>query len=181
MDGSLTEAVNEHPSASGDLKDPRPDAAQKRLRECSDQKDACEAIREIVSNLLGCEEMALVQFDRASGGFSLIWSFGIEPKAFHLPAVFQGSGLPRVVAGEPYIEEAPGEPNLGGQGIKASAFVPIHFEGQTAGVLALLRLLPQKTKIDELDRGLLAVVSREAGKPLFGGAANAKARLERKQ
>src|SRR5579864_7086237 len=47
--------------------DPRQDAARKRLRECSDHQQACEAIREIVSNLMGCEEMALLRLDCGSG------------------------------------------------------------------------------------------------------------------
>jgi len=181
MGSYLAEEKNGQQSSNDDLRDPRPDAARKRLRECTDQKDACEAIREIVSNLLGCEEMALVQLDRTSDGFSLIWSFGIEPRTFHLPEAFRESALPCVVAGEPYIDEGSGNAKNADPAEKASAFVPIQFEGKTAGVLALLRLLPQKTKIDELDRGLLAVVSREAGKPLFGAAARVKARPERKR
>lgn len=146
-------------------------AARKRLRESTDQSDACEAIREIVSNLLGCEEMALFQLDRKQGRFSLIWSFGIEARTFHLPKVFVESALPGVMDGDAYIDDGLSDAEMGGHGEKASAFVPIKYRGETAGVLALLRLLPQKGKIDELDRGLFEVLSREAGKPLFSGTA----------
>jgi hypothetical protein len=83
--------------------------------------------------------------------------------------------------GDAYIDEGLSDAEMGGHGEKASAYVPIQYRGQTAGVLALLRLLPQKGKIDELDRGLFEVLSREAGKPLFGGTAGGPGRRERKR
>jgi hypothetical protein len=53
---------------------------RKRLRESVGPADALEGIREIVSNLLGSEEMALFQVDRKSSALPLIWSFGIDPQ-----------------------------------------------------------------------------------------------------
>lgn len=156
---------------SGDVhphSDPRQDAARKRLRESRDHLDACEAIREIVSNLMGCEEMALVRLDRASGRASLIWSFGIDPEAFRLPVEFHKSALPALIVGEACIEENSGE----AAGAPVTAFVPIQFKGATAAVLILFKLLPQKSRIEAPDRALFAVLSREAGKPLFGGPAS---------
>src|SRR5579862_3216829 len=44
------------------MNDLRLTAARKRLAECSGQTDAIEAVREIVSNFLGSEEMALFDF-----------------------------------------------------------------------------------------------------------------------
>jgi len=181
MDSQLAQKANGNLRTTKDPRDLRPEAACQRLRECQDQRNACEAIREIVSNLLGCEEMALFQFDPKRARLSLIWSFGIEPKTLHLPEMFRGSAFSGVLAGEAYIDRTSGDPELVGHGEKASAFVPIRFNGETAGVLVLLRLLPQKMKIDELDRGLLAVVSREAGKPLFGCGPSGPARGERNQ
>jgi len=174
MDSYL--AHREDTTPTHGLGDLRPDAARTRLRECKDQRHACEVIREIVSNLLGCEEMALFQVHRKPARFSLIWSFGIPPAALRLPGFLNGSALSGVLAGHAYIDEGFCGANGIGRHGKASAFVPIRFNGKTAGVLVLLRLLPQKTKIDALDRGLLAVLSREAGKPLFGGRAGSPAR-----
>lgn len=173
MGGYLAEKAEGHSPATEVLVDPRPDAARKRLRECKSQKDACEAIREIVSNLLGCEEIALFQLEPKTLRLSLIWSFGIQPEASNLPKLFRDSAAARLIAGEPYIDEHRG--NAGG----AIAFVPIQVQGKTFGVLALLRLLPQKTRIDEQDLGLFAVLSQEAGKPLFDGILKGRARRER--
>jgi GAF domain len=181
MGSCLTEKAGGNPHATEDLRDPRPDAARKRLRECTDQRDACEAIREIVSNLLGCEEMALFQFDRQQKKFSLIWSFGINQKTPHLEEMLREPALSAVIAGRAHIGNGDSEAQNPSQGETARAFVPIEFRGETAAVLVLLRLLPQKAKIDELDRELFAVLSREAGNALFGGAPSRPARRERKR
>jgi len=180
MGSCLTEKAGGNPRATEDLQDPRPDAARKRLCECTDQRDACEAIREIVSNLLGCEEMALFQLDGKHKQFLLIWSFGIEPKTCHLEELLSQPALSVVIAGEAYIVDGFGETQKG-RGQHGRAFVPIQFKGETAAVLVLLRLLPQKVMIDELDRELFAVLSREAGKPLFSGAPSRPVRRERKR
>ena len=181
MNSYLAHREKEIWPAAEELRDVRPDAARKRLHECKDQSNACEAIREIVSNLLGCEEMALFQVDRKHGRLSLIWSFGIQPNALHLPQRLSDSALSSVIAGETHIDAGSAAPHIVIHSHTASAFVPIHFKGKTAGMLALLRLLPQKTKIDDLDRGLLAVISSEAGKPLFGARSKGPARRGKKR
>jgi chemotaxis protein CheD len=166
---------NGHSPVTAESSDLRPDAARARLGECHDQASACEVIREVVSNLLGCEEMALFQLDRKRGQLSLIWSFGVEPNKLHLGQHIGESALSGVLAGEPYIRESSAN---GVSGERASAIVPIHVQNETAGVLALLRFLPQKTRIDTLDRELLSVLSNEAGQPLFGAAVNSSARSD---
>lgn len=167
MDSTVLQGSDKHAAAPEETRDPRPDAARKRLRECKSQAEAFEAIREIVSNLLGCEEMALFGLDRKHRRFSLLWSFGVEDKTFHLPNLFVEAALPGVLAGHAYIDEGFGDSETGGKRETASAFVPIRFHRETHGVLALFRLLPQKARIDELDRKLFAVLTEEAGRPLF--------------
>jgi hypothetical protein len=169
--GSLT-AIDEHG-------DPRAEAARKRLRECHDQANACEVVREIVSNLLGCEEMVLFAVDRHRQKLAPIWSFGVEPAKLHLPQRLSDSTLSGVLAGEACIAQVCGHVGSTGEEDKASAFVPIEFGGEIAGVLVILRLLPQKTNIDQTDKALLAVISSEAGRPLFGR--NGLGRSERKR
>jgi len=149
------------------------------LRECTDRAGAFEAIREIVSNLLGCEEMALFQLNRKQNGLRLIWSFGIKSKPFRLPEMFRDFVLFGAIAGGTYVANESGEHGAPGRKKNVSAFVPIQFKGEAAGVLILLRLLPQKARIDELDRELFAILSQEAGEPLFGGATSCPAKQGR--
>jgi len=169
--GSLA-AIEEHG-------DPRAEAARKRLRECKGQRNACEVVREIVSNLLGCEEMALFEVDRKQQKLALIWSFGVEPGKLHLPQRLSDSALSGVLGGAACIAQVCGHVGSAGDQDKASAFVPIEFGGKTAGVLAILRLLPQKTNIDQMDKALLAVISSEAGRPLFGSSGSGKSEGKR--
>jgi hypothetical protein len=176
-----THAENRLSPATEDARDLRPEAARKRLQECESQGEACEVVREIVSNLLGCEEMAVFELDAKNKRPSLVWSFGVEPKSIHFPELCPDARFSRLLSGHTCVNEC----SVGCEDFKhkraASACVPILFEGRTAGVLLLVRLLPQKSNIDELDHGLLAVVSKEAGRPLFGHRACNSGRSERKR
>lgn len=182
MDGHLTDK-NAHRAASrtAEIIDVRPDAARRRLRECNSRMEACEAIREIVSNLLGCEEMALFHVKRDHEHLSLIWSFGVEPHACHFPKLFKDTALPCVMAGDHYIQHDGHHPGFHSHRSTVSAVVPIRFKGEVAAALALLRLLPQKPSIDEFDREVFEVLSNEAGEPLFGRSGSGPAGRERKR
>jgi hypothetical protein len=168
VDGYFAHETDGSRVGAQEVIDLRPDAARKRLRECKTAPEACEAIREIVSNLLGCEEMAVYQFGGRHPEISLMWSFGIEPRAYAAKELFNAPALERVIAGEIYVDEESIRGGAAGRRKKVSAAVPIQFRGKTAAALTLFRLLPQKTKIDQFDRELFAVVSAEAGQPLFG-------------
>ena len=161
--------------------DLRPDAARKRLRECRTPAEACEAIREIVSNLLGCEEMAVYRFGSKDPQISLVWSFGIDPRAYATKELFNAPGLARVIAGEIYVDAESIRAEAVSRRKVVSAAVPIQYRGKTAAALTLFRLLPQKTKIDPFDRELFAVVSAEAGQPLFGRPGSIPAKREGKR
>ncbi|HTW57251.1 MAG TPA: hypothetical protein VMD99_03870 [Terriglobales bacterium] len=156
--------------------DPRLEAAQKRLRESAGQADAIEAIREIVTNLLGCEEIGLFIVapgtDKPNG--QLLWSFGIDPQRHGTLDALEEPALHRVLQGELHVaqtarkEHAKGNPPL-------RAFIPIRLHGRTVAVLVMLKLLPQKLGLDQADINLVKLISNEAGKPLFEGSAKANA------
>lgn len=148
-------------AAMGDL---RLAAARKRLAECSGQTDAIEALREIVSNLLGSEEMALFHADCRNRNYRTLWSFGIDPEQCNLPRALSEKGLQRMDRGECHVEASAGD-NPGTNRVRA--FVPIRVANDTVAVLAILQLLPQKASFDRADMDLLTLLSSEAGKALF--------------
>lgn len=149
-----------------DVKDDlRLEAARRRLAEASDREDALEAVREIVGNLLGCEEMGLFRVDR---DVQILWSFGINPEQHSVLRDLGDEGLHRVMRGECHFEIASGDGN--GSMCRTQAFVPLRRASQTVAVLAILKLLPQKQGFDRPDMNLLALLSEEAGKALFGSA-----------
>jgi hypothetical protein len=156
---------NNGASAAAEGKDDlRLEAARRRLAEASGQEDALEAVREIVGNLLGCEEMGLFQVD---SGVRMLWSFGIDPEQHSVLRNLGDEGLHRVMRGECHFESASGG---NGSMCRAQAFVPLRRASQTVAVLAILKLLPQKQGFDRPDMNLLALLSEEAGKALFGSA-----------
>jgi hypothetical protein len=153
--------------------DPRLEAAQKRLRESVSQSDTLEAIREIVTNLLGCEEIGLFTVTQGNGG--LMWSFGIDPQRHGTLDSFDECALHRVLQGEFHVAEVTYE----GQGSQVNpalrAFVPICLNGRTVAVLVMLKLLPQKIGFDEADISLVKLLSDETGRALFDGSASVNA------
>ena len=146
------------------MNDLRLGAARRRLAECSGQGEAIEAVREIVSNFLGSEEMALFHADCQNVKFRTFWSFGIEPEKCNLLWALDAKGLERILRGECHVEA---RADAGNGGKRVRAFVPIRVANDTVAVLAILQLLPQKAGFDKADMELLMLLSGEAGKALF--------------
>ncbi len=144
--------------------------ARKRLAESSSEEDALEGLREIVANLLGCEEIGLFRSEGSGERFSLRWSFGADLKNYDLLKALGEAGWKKVMQGQWQVPAADGERWGGG---KAQAFIPIRAAGRTVGILAILRLLPQKTAFDAHDLELFKLLSEEAAKPLFGASHSA--------
>jgi len=151
------------------LSDLRLGAARRRLEESSSQSDAIEALREIVSNFLGSEEIALFEVDRKTADMRMLWSFGIDAEECNPLRALHDVGLRRVTQGECHVE-LPSDDSVGAAA-KTQAFVPLRLANHTVAVLAILRLLPQKLGFDRPDMDLLRLLSEEAGKALFGSIA----------
>jgi hypothetical protein len=157
-------------SAMNDL---RLKTARRRLAECAGRSEAIEAVREIVSNFLGSEEMVLFHADCGNADFRTMWSFGIEPDKCNLLGALNEKGLERILRGECHVEAGA---DAGRRTKRVRAFVPIRVKDDTVAVLAILQLLPQKAGFDKADMELLALLSSEAGKALFhSGAHGSKA------
>jgi GAF domain len=153
--------------------DPRLDAARKRLRESVGQADTLEAIREIIGNLLGCEEIGLFTLGQANEprDSGLLWSFGIDPQEHKTLAAFDRSALERALQGEIHVTTVAGGHDHQGNRV-VRAFIPIRRHGRIVAVLVMVRLLPQKLGFDEADINLVNLLSDEAGRLLFDGSAN---------
>jgi hypothetical protein len=164
-------------SSAGDaMNDLRLAAARKRLAESRDEEDAIEGLREIVANLLGCEEIGLFMVDRKTTTFQVRWSFGIDLENYDLLRALGDAGVARVMSGECHVDLAARDRTSALP--KAQAFVPLRAANQTIAILAILRLLPQKVAFDRFDMELFKLLSDEAAKPLFGRSHHAMAETE---
>jgi chemotaxis protein CheD len=154
-------------AATGGRIDLHLEVAQKRLWESTDQSDALEAIREIVTNLLGSEEIAVFKVEQEGTVLSLFWAFGIDPERHEKLDAWRSPVLQRVIEGEPYLEGAFEEGENGSPVAGFKTLVPLRLASQTVAVLAIRQLLLQKTCFDESDLQLLRLLSEDAGKVLF--------------
>jgi chemotaxis protein CheD len=166
--GIEEDALKTNGTAPNGLRDCQLEVAQRRLKETTNREDALEAIRDIVTNLLGSEEIALFNVEKERRTLSLHWCFGLDAARHRTLLASKHPVLQRVIEGECYLGGAfKGE--QGSDLIDAfNAFVPIRWGSQTVAVLAIRSLLPQKTGLDESDIQLLRFLSGEAGKTLFG-------------
>ena len=160
-------------AAVGKFEDPRLEAAQKRLRESVDRADTLEAIREIVTNLLGCEEIGLFTVERGSG--RLLWSFGIDTQRHSTLDSFDESALQRVMKGEIYAAQVDHEMHGHHDAPSLRIFVPIRAHNRTVAVLVMMKLLPQKLGFNKADMKLVKLLSDETGRALFERSTNANA------
>jgi hypothetical protein len=153
-------------SMSSDFGDLRLEAARKRLQEVGSRDEVLEAMREVVTNLLGCEEIGLFSFQNDDS--KLVWSFGIDTQDYKSLDKFDESGLAQVRRGEIQIDKSATQATDGGT---LRVFVPIYAAGQVVAVLVLFELLPQKVDFGESDLKIAMVLCNEVGRKLFAGAA----------
>lgn len=156
--------------------------ASYRLHGTLDRNDVLEAISEIVANLVGSEQLAIYSTGADGGTLERVASTGLIPLP---PAVIAlGHGLIGTAAKEGATRLfTPGD----GAGrlrheTDLRACVVLKLDGVVTGVLAVFRLLPQKTTFGSLDRELFDLLATHAATALFctrpeaGSLARASAR-----
>jgi hypothetical protein len=140
--------------------------ASYRLHSTLERSEVLEVIHEIVTNLVGCEEMVLYE-TRPDGVLSALSAQGLD-KTLLRPIPF-GVGLIGQAAetGETYV--APTRDGAGGRGEEAhlTACVPLRLGERVIGALALFRLLPQKAGLELLDRELFDLLATHAATALY--------------
>lgn len=116
------------------------------------------AIHEIVINLIGCEELAVL-----GGDLRPLSHMGVDPVA--LAALRDDVGLVARAhqGGAPATLEpgAPADP----QGV--TACVPLRVAGRRVGLIVLFRLLPQKPRLEPFDHELLELLATHAATALY--------------
>lgn len=137
---------------------PRMAAAIQRLKD-SREEDALEIVEEIVSQLLGCEEYALLAVEDYGARLVPVAAMGLSLERFHALLVPQGivgqvarHGVPYLVGRTSFIGSSPHEVGL-------TACIPLSSRRQVFGVLALFRMLPQKRGLNEEDLELLDLIA----------------------
>jgi GAF domain len=125
-----------------------------RLHGTVDREDVLAGMQEVIGNLIGCEEVAVYEIVPGARELLLAWSFGLAPDR---GPVRLGEGAIGGVAatGVTFVAGAASAPPAADER-HLSACVPLKVKDDVIAVLALFRLLPQKSGgLTELDYEIL--------------------------
>jgi len=126
-----------------------------------------DAIIEIGSNLLACEEMAVLELDTDFGDLSIAASVGLTASQRQTLKAQAKKISVEINRGQVRIVDArvPGDEFLASVGI--TALVPLSQGQTTEGAIVFFSLLPQRKGFDSGDRELLGLLAAY-GPSLFG-------------
>jgi hypothetical protein len=142
--------------------------ASYQLHGTLDREEVLSIIQQIVANLVGCEEVAIFEWNEAQKALCLAASTGLDRDTY--ATIPSGRGVIGRCAesGETWIvgEDAPDRPRSAEEAA-LSACVPLKLDGRISGAIALFRLLPQKSGIEALDRELFDLLATHAATALY--------------
>ncbi len=141
--------------------------ASMRLQSSLNRPDILSAIREIASNLIGVEEMALFEIDRITHRMSLTDGFGSCGDRLSQVRIGEGPIGEVALSGEPFFHDVNGPVLCVDNNGLPKACIPLKVDGEIWGVIAIFRLLPQKNRLVALDYQLLELLSTRAGIALY--------------
>jgi GAF domain-containing protein len=142
--------------------------ASTRIHESAARHEVLTAIQEIVINLIGSEQIGVLEIAPDGRTMSLVSSFGIEEERY--ASIPVGVGIIGRVAltGEPYLTGGDRDDDpRSGEEPTLSACVPLKVCGRIVGVLVVFQLLRHKPVLRELDYRLLEIVSTQAAPALY--------------
>lgn len=137
-------------------------AAAKALQQAVRQNMVADAIFEIGSNLMGCEQIALLVTCQQQDRVALLGSVGVNPE--QLETIRRNA--------KRIIEEAPADSIYIKAGVEDHSFlaslaitarIPVRLDSTRKGAIVLFDLLPQRTGLDSGDRELLKLLCAYAG------------------
>jgi len=139
-------------------------ASVSQLHQAADTDEVVIVIKEIVANLVGCEEMGVYDVWPQGPVCTYVDGIGLDADLFgSLPPthaqVREGIATGALVLpADPMAEPIHGRP--------VTAVVPLTDQGAVCGLVVLFQLLRQKPRLDEADRDLLEALAAHAGRAL---------------
>lgn len=141
-------------------------AASERLKQAIRNSDVPNALLEIGSNLMGCEQMALVAMQKNSA-ISLLTSFGLSQSQQETLISNSDRIAAAIKCGKIAVADTDSDHNQLWLELGITAFVPVWYRGRPSGAILFYKLLPQRDSFDSSDRKLLQMLSIFSGPSLF--------------
>jgi|ERR1041385_1797227 hypothetical protein len=137
-------------------------AAAKALQQAVRENMVADAIFEIGSNLMGCEQIALLVTWERQDRVAFLGSVGLNPE--QLQAIRRNAK--QIIGEDPadsmYIKTGADDRSfLSSLGVTAR--IPVRLDSTRKGAIVLFDLLPQRTGLDSGDRELLKLLCAYAG------------------
>ncbi len=144
-------------------------AGTKRLHQSIKEGAVAEAIAEIGSNLMGCEQMALMVTQGKGNKVTLIGSVGLNQMQLSSMQINAGAIMEEAPADTIYMKSDEEKPDSLLSSLGITAFVPFWLDSTTKGAIVFFDLLPQRNGLDSTDRELLTLLCAYAGPCLSAG------------
>lgn len=152
-----------------------------RLHGAADRDEVLDVIEEIVVNLIGSEEIAVLMVDPVDSQIRVVRARGLGAERFDCVVPGVGAIGRSLAFGQAHFarpgqatEHSSAHPLAEERDL--SACVPLRVCGEVVGALAIYRLLPQKPGLEPIDLELLALMGEQAGVALVSAAHLAGAR-----
>ena len=140
--------------------------ASERLRQAVCQNNVAGTILEIGSDLMGCDDMAILEL-HVDSTLSLLAGSGMTAGRQQALAANAGAIADAIEACKISIVNADMAYNQLWLQLEITAFVPVWHENRPRGAIVFYRLLPQRNDLDLADRELLRLLSMFSGPSLF--------------
>ena len=147
-------------------------AGAKRLHQAVKEGAVADAIVEIGSNLMGCEQMALLIMREQWDHITFLNSVGLDLKRIEAMRMNAKGIIEEAPADDIYIKGEAKNPDLFLSSLGVTAYVPFWMDHTTKGAIVFFDLLPQRNGLDSGDRELLKLLCAYAGPCLSLGEAN---------
>lgn len=140
--------------------------ASYRLHGTLDREEVLAAIQEILANLVGSEQTAIFEHS-APSVLKALSTNGVD--AARYDTVTLGSGvIGRLVGrGEIALFGAGGTEDAPAEEPALTALVPLKLGDRIVGAIAVFKLLPQKPRLEDVDRELFELLATQASTALY--------------
>ena len=136
------------------------------LHAALDRTSVLASVQDVVTTLIGSEEMAIFETDPEHRRLKLLASQGIEPGRYQEVGLGEGLIGKAATTGEAVIRQDGSSAEAEGDEA-ITACIPMKIGRRVLGVIAIFRLLPHKGGLNSVDLDLLDLLSTHAAVALL--------------
>lgn len=130
-----------------------------RLHSTLSRSEILEAIQEVVINLVGSEELLILELDESGSSLVPVASFGIEADAFARVDLEKSTLGRTIAAGRVAV---PSQQAVAGLDPTITAVVPLLIEERVTGAIVIFQLLQQKPALEPVDLEMFDLLASNA-------------------